>query len=158
MGTPILFFFLLFNPVKYLSILSLSKKQPLVLFIFPNVSLVSISFISTLIFAVSLLLTLGLIFSFSSSLDIQLDCLRSSCFLNICIYHYKLSSQNCFCSTPRVFVCCVSFFFFFFLVLRFLNFSFFLLAVPVSDGNSWARDWICTTATPHANAMTMLDP
>ena len=77
---PILFIFL--------------KNQILVPLIFCIVFMVYISFIFTLILVISfLLLTLVLVYSFFNSL-------RFFCFLNTCVYYYKLASQNCFRNIP----------------------------------------------------------
>ena len=72
--------FFLMSLAKGLSILFIfSKNQLLVLLIFAIVFFVSISFIYTLIFMISfLLLTLGFVCSFSSSLGVRLDRLFES--------------------------------------------------------------------------------
>ena len=78
-----------------------SKNQLLVLLIFAIFSFVSFSFISDMIFMISfLLLTVAFFYSSFSNCfrcKVRLFIWDVSCFLEVGLYCYKLSSENCFC-------------------------------------------------------------
>lgn len=76
------------------------EKQLLSL-IFSIMSLVSVSCTSVVFVTSFLLLTLGLVYSFSSPLTCKARLFSEdlSFFLSLGVDHYKLPSWNCFCST-----------------------------------------------------------
>lgn len=106
------FSFSLVSLPKHLSILFIISRNPLLvilLFIFFIVFLFSISFISSLILVSFFFCTeFGLSYFFPSSLKQRVKAiyLESFLLLNVSVYCYKISSQNCFCYITQVLVYC----------------------------------------------------
>ena len=83
----------------YLSFLLSKLSQKFVNFV-RIFFLISILFISPLIFIIYFVLKLGFISSFLILWGDGLGCLRFVLFLKESLYHYKLPSKNCFCCNP----------------------------------------------------------
>lgn len=142
------------------------KNQVLVSLIFSLVYLFTILFISALIFVISfLLLILGLVWYSTYSFlryKVRLHVWDLPFFLNVEIYHYKLSSWNCFCCILYLLVCCV----FIYICKIFLNFiwsmlfnfhTFMNFLVFRSVAHKWSYSGECSVCALEMCILLLLD-